>query len=422
MNKIQETTTKIAIVFSLICFLTQPTEAFLWWGNKTTNQEIQNKTVVVCDTLPFTSEDFSLDNKIVSITLQTLPQDQFGILLLNNTPTYSNQIIPVSEVENITFQAKSTLGSTNFTYIPTLKDGTATSPLSLTFNIIDYPNSPPIAENMELFTYKNIEISCYFDISDPESDFMTFQIIDPPARGSVTLSDNGASSFLYTPYENKVGKDQFTYVAIDSSGNTSNEAEVKIEIKKAETPVNFYSDMNGNPYHKSAISLAESGIYVGERMGNTYLFHPDETVSREEFLSLAMSVTDLSPLPDITTTGFYDDEAIATWSKGYVSSALLAGIIQGTNDENGKPVFNGSSNITLAEASVILDNLLDTTTVSTASSHHWASQASANLDAVGVSVSTSQPLPASLNRGEVAELLDATLALFKARDDNWLTW
>lgn len=44
---------------------------------------------------------------------------------------------------------------------------------------------------------------------------------------------------------------------------------------------------------------------------------------------MAMAATGLEPLEDVTLTGFYDDEAIPTWAKGYVSSALKAGAIQG---------------------------------------------------------------------------------------------
>ena len=40
---------------------------------------------------------------------------------------------------------------------------------------------------------------------------------------------------------------------------------------------------------------------------------------------MAMAATGLEPLEDVTLTGFYDDEAIPTWAKGYVSSALKAG-------------------------------------------------------------------------------------------------
>ena len=49
-----------------------------------------------------------------------------------------------------------------------------------------------------------------------------------------------------SPYENKTGKDSFTYVAVDPAGNVSPEAKVSIQIEKPDTKVT-YADMEGNP-------------------------------------------------------------------------------------------------------------------------------------------------------------------------------
>lgn len=65
---------------------------------------------------------------------------------------------------------------------------------------------------------------------DPEGDLVTFQLVDKPARGQVALQEDGY--FCYTPYENKKGKDTFTYVAVDANGNISQEATVKVTIEK----------------------------------------------------------------------------------------------------------------------------------------------------------------------------------------------
>lgn len=81
-------------------------------------------------------------------------------------------------------------------------------------------------------------------------------------------------------------------------------------------------------------------------------------VSRAEFLTMAMAATGLEPLEDVTLTGFYDDEAIPTWAKGYVSSALKAGAIQGSLDQEGQPVFGSGETVTRGEATVMLDNLM----------------------------------------------------------------
>ena len=288
-------------------------------------------------------------------------------------------------------------------------------------------NHPPIARNMELSTYKNVALTGYFDAVDSEGDVLTFQLTSTPARGSVTAAEDGSSQFVYTPYENKTGKDSFSYVAMDSAGNTSPEATVTIRIEKPSTKVT-YADMQGDPAHKASIRLAEEGIYVGAYHGGQYFFQPDQTVSRGEFLSLAMSISDLEPLEDVTLTGFYDDTAIPTWCKGYVSSALKAGVVQGSRNEEGQCIFGAQDAITMGEASVMLNNLLNVSdvpveTFSAGGSGHWASQAAANLAASGVIRTADtgvQAMSEQLTMAEVAQLLDGALDVVANRKGDGL--
>ena len=76
-----------------------------------------------------------------------------------------------------------------------------------------------------------------------EGDTLTFQLTSTQARGAVTLAEDSTSQFVYTPYENKTGRDSFTYVAIDPAGNTSPEARVSLRINKPDTKVT-YSDLD----------------------------------------------------------------------------------------------------------------------------------------------------------------------------------
>ena len=134
------------------------------------------------------------------------------------------------------------------------------------------------------------------------------------------MTDSGTEK----PYENKTGKDSFTYVAVDAVGNSSDPATVKIKIEKPNTKVT-YADMDGDPAHKAAIRLAEEGIFVGECMGGAYFFQPDAAVTRGEFVAMAMNAAGMEALEDVERTGFADDVSIPTWAKPYVSSALKAG-------------------------------------------------------------------------------------------------
>lgn len=409
----------IVITVLLCSSILLPTHAFFWWNEKNSPEILDfKKQILVNNAITFSEYDFYNEEGLSNITITSLPDAHFGTLYMGEIPVQINDIIGVTALSGFIFQSNNVIGSTYFEVISSYADGTSQKN-TITLDVLDSPNEAPLAKDMSLFTYKNIAITCYFDVIDSENDFLTFQITEPPARGAVTIDENGASSFVYTPYENKTGRDEFRYIATDSAGNISNEGIITIHIEKADTNVT-YGDMEGHSAHKSAISLAESGVFIGECIGNTYLFHPDEPVTREEFLSLAMAVTNLAPLEEVTNTGFYDDDSIPSWSKGYVSAALLAGVVHGTVDEVGKPVFNADTPVTWAETSVILDNLLNIEPISDVTTQHWASQATANLGSIGVN--SSGTLPSGLNRGEVAELLDAVLALFKESKETWLHW
>jgi len=62
--------------------------------------------------------------------------------------------------------------------------------MALTSSTAAVENSPPIAENLTLKTYKGVAITSRFAAVDPEGDLVTFQVVDSPARGQVTLDEN----------------------------------------------------------------------------------------------------------------------------------------------------------------------------------------------------------------------------------------
>lgn len=277
-------------------------------------------------------------------------------------------------------------------------------------------NSAPIAENLSLSTYKGIAITSRLAATDPEGDAITFRIIDSPARGQLTLDEQDSAAFWYTPYEGKKGKDSFTYVAVDDKGNTSEPATVKIVIEKQNSKVT-YSDMSGEAAAYAAQRLAEENIYVGRRVGETYCFDPGESFTREEFLALAMSVAGVKPLNGVSLTGFFDDESISVWAKGYVSAALIEGAVQGSYTEDGQAVFRGDAEITCAEATVLIDRLLAMSDVgikATMAVPVWAAQSAANLETVSV-ISADMDFSGNLTRSDAAMMLAAMMDVVENR-------
>lgn len=292
-------------------------------------------------------------------------------------------------------------------------------------------NCAPVAENLTLSTYKNVAITGRFAAVDPEGDLLTFQLLDKPARGEITMPEGNETEFVYTPYENKAGKDSFTYIAIDTAGNASDPATVKIKIEKAKT-VAFYADMEGNPAHRAAIRLAEEKVLVGECMGGEYFFRPGETVSRNEFIAMAMNTLGVEALTGVERTGFADDQGIAVWAKPYVSAALKNGLVQGSLDETGQAVFRGESPVTAAEAAVLLDRMLQITDSPVTAALEtwgaavpvWAVQSTVNLQSCGVISTDGAGISApesALNRAETAQLLCGALELLESREENgWI--
>ena len=67
--------------------------------------------------------------------------------------------------------------------------------------------SAPVAENLELRTFKNVSVSGQLSAFDPENDVVKYQICTQPVKGHIELATDG--SFVYTPAMDKKGKDYF---------------------------------------------------------------------------------------------------------------------------------------------------------------------------------------------------------------------
>lgn len=392
-----------------------------------------SKNTVAAEAITFSSEEFQVLGSdavtLDSLLLTSVPDQQAGILTASGLPLSSGDLLSASALDTLCFYPAASDAEvvSCFTFTPVFSSGDTGSTVRVSLYLLTEENAAPVAQNLEFSTYKNVAYTGQLSAVDPEGDLLSYQITDSPARGSVTLSEDGA--FVYTPYENKTGKDSFSYVAIDAVGNTSEEAVVKLSIQKPSTKVS-YQDMDGNSAYNAALRLAEEGIWVGTSMDGAYYFQPELTVSRSEFLALAMATVGLDALDGVTTTGFSDDEAIAVWAKSYVSAALKAGIISGIRSETGEIVFSGDRAITEAEAAVILNRLLEITDVAetggSASVPTWASQAVANLTSVGILQTAADgtfTLQDSLTRAEAAQMLCAALDVIEARasGSGWLS-
>ncbi len=284
--------------------------------------------------------------------------------------------------------------------------------LSLMFIPALAGDNAPVAENLEITTYRGVSVDGRLSAVDPDGDVLAFTVTTPPTKGIVELGDNG--SFVYTPHEGKRGKDYFGYVAVDSDGNRSQEATVIIKIAKAKTDVT-YSDMEGNGAYYDALVLTEQGIFTGQQIGSSYVFSPDAAVTRGEFLTMCMELTGGKILSGVSTTGFADDDAIPTWQKPYVATALMNGTISGYSSD-GAATFSGQAPITCAESAVMLSSILSVTNVSSFDTDSgtpvWAGQAVANLNACRI-LPVGFVSDAPLTRAQAAEMLVSAMDILK---------
>ncbi|MDD4714981.1 MAG: Ig-like domain-containing protein [Oscillospiraceae bacterium] len=424
-----------ALSLILLFSMALPASALFWNKAEGETAAVASfaKNGLVNQSVAFQQSDFVSqvqgDDALKRIVVTKLPDGTDGILKLGGANVPPGATIDMDQIGTLRFYPLAGTGAHTaaFSFLPVFSGGTGKEAV-VSIHLLKTQNNAPVAENLSLSTYKNIAISGAFSAIDPEGDTIAYQLKGKPARGEVTFHENSAS-FVYTPYENKTGKDSFTYVAVDKLGNVSKAATVKVVIEKPVTKVT-YADMQGHPAHRAAIKLAETNLLVGECLNGQYFFHPDEAVTRSEFLASAMNAAGLPSLSNVSITGFADDSQIPAWAKDYAATALKAGIIQGEKGSGGT-VFSPNDDITAAEAAVILNRVLDISDVSSTASfsssqtslNAWANQAAVNLSAHGIltaGCSSSKSLSQHVTRADMAEMLCSALELLEARQGGGL--
>ena len=385
----------------------------------------------------FTESDFtqrtSSGAKLDGIVITSLPDTEHGTLLLGSREVLNYEGIVCNDIQNLRFVPSNGENlNCSFTFIPVFQGSSnSSSSATVTINLSQTAGTAPIAEDLIFETYKNVPICGKFKATDAEGGTLVYQIIDQPKFAEVVVENDG---FRYTPAENKSGKDKFTYVATDSTGNTSDIATVTVKVhRRAQKAAVTYSDMTDSTVHYAAIKLSEMGIMKGEQIGSSCFFNPDSTMTRGEFVAVAVLAAGLDVPTVNISTGLYDDDAIPSWVKPYVSAALNAGLINGATDSEGHRVFLSDKLITRAEVAVILNNIAKVSAkgrqVSFTDSDDipvWASEAVANLDAANIIIpdSTGSIRPCeTICREEAAQMIFDTITLSEQKNSSLrYTW
>ena len=298
----------------------------------------------------FTAEDFQqADDPLVGICITGLPASHTGTVFLGNRVIQPGDILTADQVAQLTFNPIRTEydGTAQVTYLP-IYDGRVAPSATMSIAIRGKEDKAPVAQDFSVETYKNLPIENTLKCHDPEGENLTYTIQRQPRRGTLELHADG--SFTYTPKRNKVGVDSFTYTATDPAGKVSREATVTIQILKP-TDDKRYSDTS----QFEAEWLRHTGIFQGEKLGNTLCFQPNKPVSRGEFIATVMKLLDV-PFSHAAGTETLN-ESVPNWLQPYYAAALRSGFM--TNF----PTDDLDAPITTQEAATLLQNILNLETV-----------------------------------------------------------
>lgn len=280
--------------------------------------------------------------------------------------------------------------------------------------------SAPVVKPVNGETYADVAIELPLEATDADGDAVIFKLVDAPTYG---IAEIDGATLRYTP-AGKTGTEKFSYTAIDTSGNTAEPAAVKIKIRR-NAAKHTYADMTHNPAHYAALQLDLKGVVTGERIGASWFFRPNEEVTRSEFIAMAAAVAGL-PIEATAQTDFADDSGLSAWAKPYISAAASSGLISGCAGTNGAVEIRGADPITIAEASVIVNNLLteklDEYVMTLATEHQpgegWAATVTAALDKAEVlPEQAKQQSPGStITRQTACEMLYTAMCMMEEKD------
>lgn len=353
----------------------------------------------------FSPEDFNIaEEPLAGICITGLPDN--GAVMLGTRVLRPGDILTAEQVSSMTFAPVRTEAdaSAQVEYLPIYASSVAPC-ATMSIAIRGREDKAPVAEDFAAETYKNLPLTGKLKVSDPEGEGMAYTVTRQPKRGDVTISGDG--TFTYTPKKNKVGVDSFVFTAADPAGNVSREATVTITILKP-TDAKQYTDTIGKDCRFAAEWMKNTGIFVGEQLGDSACFSPEKAVTRGEFVTMLVKSLDIPAEEEALFTGYTDE--IPLWLQPYLAAAVRSGLTAGLPDQE---VFGSGEEITGAEAAVMLQNALELAVPMPDSNAEalsqeelaavpvWAAVALTTMEEHGMPMDANAPL----TRGEAAQLL-----------------
>ncbi len=293
--------TSLTILSLLFCALLAVPGAYAKESLSPAIDQLAQSTVFIKNGMKNSAVKFAADEfddavgsaRISSITVLILPDESDGKLLLGNVPVLANQIIPRSKLSKLSFVPEAaSVNDASFVF-GCISSGYPRV-VSCSIRFTETLNFAPGTSENTVSAYAGVQMNAFLPASDPDGDNMTFTIVSKPLYGTLKLKDSSSGEYIYTPDEDAIGEDSFSYIAVDCYGNSSGKTEVTVNVKKA--PDVNYVDISPEFMH-TALLLADRDIYIGRSVGKYSYFEPQASVSYDEFLIMAMSAAGVS-LPE----------------------------------------------------------------------------------------------------------------------------
>jgi hypothetical protein len=223
---------------------------------------------------------------------------------------------------------------------------------------VDKVNYAPEADEMPTVrTQGSISYFGRLDGRDPEGDNLKFMIVSYPKNGEITITDERAGRYVYTPDDGFTGKDKFSYVVRDEFGNYSEARRVEVRVSERMCDTE-YVDLEGRGEYNGAVAMTALGIMGGYIQGDDLYFGANQTVTKAEFVTMAMKAMGIKADSTLTSTFFDDDAEIPKSLKPYVATAARLGVATG-DFVDGKLLFSPKEEITNYEIAKIIATLAD---------------------------------------------------------------
>lgn len=353
------------------------------------------------------------------ITVASLPSVTEGELLLGSSRVAVGQVIAGGNLGYLSFHpATDAISHASFRFSVNGAGCEMTCSLWLLENGANATPSVALAPvlSLELRTFQSVAAYGTLSAYDPDGDPIRYEIVSYPQNGSLTLTDAQSGNYVYRPFSTYLGSDSFSYVARDRYGNYSASAKVSLTVDRLGTSVT-YVDMVGSRGERAALNVTEKAVMSGSLVGDRYYFYPEQTVSRIDFLVMAMHAAGITDVPDCKQTVFADDGDIPATMKGYAAAAYRLGYITGTQ-RNGQLCLLPNETLTRAQAAVIIDRITEpgkAAVVPTFTDRSeipvWAVDAIDSLNAVGILQSTDGQIAPTgcVTRVQAAQMLTALM-------------